>query len=283
MKGIIMKKDNVNNLSEQVSRYALTTKQLNIFLEDLKDLIQLNSKLIINCNKEDVKVFKKQIKLEEFIKIIDSYKNSECILEDDERKLVIYKGDPYLTLHICLQALIKRIKVILIHDEFMLGVNEVLLAIFNEALKEHNIFNLVNRESDYSINKIKEIEKLVDGIVVIGDTSVFQGLDIEKNIKYYPYNNIMLYCENEELEELQEAMYIYANENQYEMEILYEDTLEEAINIINSDEFVNMAILLTKSEESKTDFETLIKDKDVYVNDNPFKQDVNGKIYNYLV
>lgn len=283
MKGIIMKKDNVNNLSEQVSRYALTTKQLNIFLEDLKDLIQLNSKLIINCNKEDVKVFKKQIKLEEFIKIIDSYKNSECILEDDERKLVIYKGDPYLTLHICLQALIKRIKVILIHDEFMLGVNEVLLAIFNEALKEHNIFNLVNRESDYSINKIKEIEKLVDGIVVIGDTSVFQGLDIEKNIKYYPYNNIMLYCENEELEELQEAMYIYANENQYEMEILYEDTLEEAINIINSDEFVNMAILLTKSEESKTDFETLIKDKDVYVNNNPFKQGVNGKIYNYLV
>ncbi len=278
-----MKKDNVNNLSEQVSRYALTTKQLNIFLEDLKDLIQLNSKLIINCNKEDVKVFKKQIKLEEFIKIIDSYKNSECILEDDERKLVIYKGDPYLTLHICLQALIKRIKVILIHDEFMLGVNEVLLAIFNEALKEHNIFNLVNRESDYSINKIKEIEKLVDGIVVIGDTSVFQGLDIEKNIKYYPYNNIMLYCENEELEELQEAMYIYANENQYEMEILYEDTLEEAINIINSDEFVNMAILLTKSEESKTDFETLIKDKDVYVNNNPFKQGVNGKIYNYLV
>ncbi len=278
-----MKKDNVNNLSEQVSRYALTTKQLNIFLEDLKDLIQLNSKLIINCNKEDVKVFKKQIKLEEFIKIIDSYKNSECILEDDERKLVIYKGDPYLTLHICLQALIKRIKVILIHDEFMLGVNEVLLAIFNEALKEHNIFNLVNRESDYSINKIKEIEKLVDGIVVIGDTSVFQGLDIEKNIKYYPYNNIMLYCENEELEELQEAMYIYANENQYEMEILYEDTLEEAINIINSDEFVNMAILLTKSEESKMDFETLIKDKDVYVNNNPFKQGVNGKIYNYLV
>lgn len=278
-----MKKDNVNNLSEQVSRYALTTKQLNIFLEDLKDLIQLNSKLIINCNKEDVKVFKKQIKLEEFIKIIDSYKNSECILEDDERKLVIYKGDPYLTLHICLQALIKRIKVILIHDEFMLGVNEVLLAIFNEALKEHNIFNLVNRESDYSINKIKEIQKLVDGIVVIGDTSVFQGLDIEKNIKYYPYNNIMLYCENEELEELQEAMYIYANENQYEMEILYEDTLEEAINIINSDEFVNMAILLTKSEESKMDFETLIKDKDVYVNNNPFKQGVNGKIYNYLV
>ena len=278
-----MRKDNVNNLSEQVSRYVLTTRQLNTFLEDLKDLIQLNSKLIINSNKEDVKVYKKQIKIEEFINIIDSYKNSECILEDDERKMVIYKGDPYLTLHICIQSLIKRIKVILINDEFMMGVNEMILAIFNEALKEHNIFNLVNSENDYSIKKIKEIEKLVDGIVIIGDTSLYQGLDIEKNIKYYPYNNIMLYCESEELEELQEAMYIYANENQYEMEILYEENLQDAINIINSDEFVNIAILLTKSDESKMNFETLVKNKEVYINSNPFKQEFNGKVYNYLV
>lgn len=278
-----MKECKINNLSEQVSRYALTTRQLNIFLEDLKDLIEMNSKLIINSNKEDVKVYKKQVKIEEFINIINSYKNSECILEDDERRLVLYKGDPYLTLHICIQSLIKRIKVILIHDEFMLGVNEVIFAIFQEALREHNIFNLVNSEKGYSVNKIKEIEKLVDGIVVIGDTTLYQALDIEKNIKYYPYNNIMLYCENEELEELQEAMYMYANENQYEMEILYEDTLEEVIDIINSDEFVNMAILLTKSEESKMDFENLIKNKEVYINSNPFKQEVNRKIYNYLV
>ena len=278
-----MKKDNVNDLSEQASRYVLTTRQLNTFLEDLKDLIQLNFKLIINSNKEDVKIYKKQINIEEFINIIDSYKNSECILEEDERKLVLYKGDPYLTLHICIQSLIKRIKVILIHDEFMLGVNEVILAIFNEALKEHNIFNLINSENDYSIKKIKEIEKLVDGIVVIGDTSLYQGLDIEKNIKFYPYNNIMLYCESEELEELQEAMYIYANENQYEMEILYEENLQDAINIINSDEFVNIAILLTKSDESKINFETLVKNKKVYINSNPFKQEVNGKVYNYLV
>ena len=93
----------------------------------------------------------------------------------------------------------------------------------------------------------------------------------------------MLYCESEELEELQEAMYIYANENQYEMEILYEENLQDAINIMNSDEFVNIAILLTKSDESKIDFETLVKNKEVYINSNPFKQEFNGKVYNYLV
>ena len=39
----------------------------------------------------------------------------------------------------------------------------------------------------------------------------------ENKIKFYPYNNIALYCNSEDLEKLQEAIYIYANENEYEM------------------------------------------------------------------
>ena len=87
-----MRKDNVNNLSEQVSRYVLTTRQLNTFLEDLKDLIQLNSKLIINSNKEDVKVYKKQIKIEEFINITninkeeDGYREWEHYIDKTKEK-----------------------------------------------------------------------------------------------------------------------------------------------------------------------------------------------------
>ena len=58
---------------------------------------------------------KKQIKVKELLEIIENYRNSECVLNDDERKIVIYKGDPYLTLHLCLQAII-LLKII---DEIM--------------------------------------------------------------------------------------------------------------------------------------------------------------------
>lgn len=100
----------INLLTEEASRYALTSKLLNQILDDLKEAILANGNLIMNANKVDVNINKKQVKLIEFINIIDSYRNSECILNDDERMIVIYRGDPYLTLHLCLQSLTRKSK-----------------------------------------------------------------------------------------------------------------------------------------------------------------------------
>ena len=125
------------------------------------------------------------------------------------------------------------------------------------------------------------MKSFYDEIVVIGDTTIYQMLVDEKNVKFYPYNNIALYCDCQELEKLQEAIYIYANENEFELEILYDCTLDEAIDFINGDENKNIAILLTNDHNSKDKFCNEIKGKEVFVNENPFKNEV-GKIYNYL-
>ena len=58
-------------------------------------------------------------------------------------------------------------------------------------------------------------------------------LENEDNVKFYPYNNIALYCDSDELEMLQEAIYVYANENQYETEIIYTENFDEVIELIN--------------------------------------------------
>lgn len=275
-----MEKEKIEKITKEVSRYALTTKLLNDFLLDLKDFILKNSNLIMGCNREDVKSYRKQIKIKELLNIIDEYKDSECILAEDERKIIIYKGDPYLTLHLCIQALTRRNKVLLFHEEFMLGVNEIIIELFNKVLKSYNIYNLIDEISNYTVKEIKKIENYFDEIIVIGDTTSYQALE-SKSIKFFPYNNIMLYCDTKGLEKLQEAIYIYANENQYEIEILYEENIDDVIEIINSDDFANVAVLLTRDHQSKEKFEANIKNKEIYVNDNPFKKEV-GKIYNYF-
>lgn len=270
----------VENLNEEASRYALTTNLLNLILNDLKQSILANSNLILNANKEDVKVSKRQIKVMEFINIIDNYRNNECILNDDERKIIIYKGDPYLTLNICLQSITQRTKILLVQEDFMYGVNEILLKIINKVLKEYKITNLINKIS-YSDFELDKTRNLFDGIVVIGDTTIYQKLENEENIKFFPYNNISLYCDSEELLKLQNAIYMYANENEFEIEICYDESLDDAIKTINKDKTKNMAILLTKDNENKEKFEKEIIRKEVIVNENPFKHDV-GVIYNYL-
>ncbi len=279
-----MDKNQIESLQEEASRYALTPSLLKEILFELKKKIVAKKDYIINANKEDIKVNKKQIKIKEFLKIIDSYENSECVMNSDERKIVIYKGDPYITLHVCLQALTLRNKILIVQNNFMYGVNEVLIKIIETVLNDYKITNLITHCNDYTTKDIFSFKKMFDEIIVIGDTILYQQLidDDEINVKFYPYNNICMFSDNKEFEKLQEAIYIYANENQYEMEILYDEDIEDVIDQINSDDFVDIAILLTKNNYNKELFETLIDNKQVFVNDNPFKQEV-GKIYNYLM
>ena len=89
-KGCSMDKNQIESLQEEASRYALTPSLLKEILFELKKKIVAKKDYIINANKEDIKVNKKQIKIKELLKIIDSYENSECVMNSDERKIVIY-------------------------------------------------------------------------------------------------------------------------------------------------------------------------------------------------
>lgn len=278
-----MDNNQVESLKEEASRYALTSSLLKEILFELKKKIVAKKDLIISANKTDVRLSKKQIKIKELLKIIDSYEDSECIMNSDERKMVIYKGDPYITMHVCLQALTLRNKILIVQNNFMYGVNEVLFKIIETIFKDYNITNLITYCNDYTTKDIFSLKKMFDEIVVIGDTTFYQQLidDDELNIKFYPYNNICIYSDDKEFDKLQEAIFIYANENQYEMDVIYEDDIDAVIQEINANKFLDIAILLTKDNTNKELFETLIEGKQVFVNENPFKQEV-GKIYKYL-
>lgn len=270
----------IDTFKEEASRYALTSKLLNEILEMLKKSILANSNLIMEANKEDVKKNKRQVKIIDFINIIDSYRKNECILNDDERKIVIYKGDPYLTLNLCLQSLTQRTKLLLMQEQFLLGVNEVLIQIFKKVLQDYKIYNLVDK-IQYNLDDYNNLKYFFDETIVIGNTTIYQLLEKNQKITYYPYNNIGLYCDSDELLKLQEAIYIYANENEYEIEIYYEDDIDKVIEMINYDKMKDIAILLTQNNIHKEKFENEIKNKKIFINENPFKQESNS-IYNYL-
>lgn len=268
-------------LQDSISNYTLSNDELDILLEDLKASIIANGNLLMDANKEDVKISKKQIKIKKMLQIVDKYRDSD-FLEKENSKVIVYKGDPYITLHVCLQAVTQKTKVILLHEAFMTGVNKILVSIIENVFSKKSIKNLIYEKNEYTVEDIKQLSEIIKDVVIIGDSSIYQVLEKEKiKAKFYSYNNIGLYCESEDLIKLQEAIYIYANENNYEIEILYEDSINNVIKKMNKDIYKNTAILLTKSTENKELFEKNIKNMDVYVNDNPFKEEL-GKIYNYL-
>lgn len=261
--------------TDKISEYdgEKIQKILNKFKENLNE----NKDILEQANKIDIEITKKKIKLETLLEIVDKYKEFE-FKNLDKNFVISYKGDPYITINLFLQALLTRSKVILAQDEFMLAINEILFTIFSKTLEEFKIDNLV-KKCKYDANKISQIKELLNAeLIYIGDTFMYQMLDEEGT--FYPYYNIMMYCDSDILEPIKEAICIYSNENHYELELVYEEDVDIAIKYMNMVETVNILVLLSSNKTTIEKFEKNTSKK-LFINENPFIKSY-GKIYEYL-
>ena len=125
-----------------------------------------------------------------------------------------------------------------------------------------------------AISEIKKVEENVDKVLCIGNTSEFIKLSEQGLYKldFYPYKSLEIYCENDELEELQKMIYDYSMTNQYEIEVFVKDNIENIIGQIN--EFGNgyCAVLLSKNKEHIKLFEEKVDAEFVCINENPYNK-----------
>lgn len=266
----------MKNLSE-IKDYNFNFKR---FIEDLQEEFENNKNILKKANAIDIEVSRKVIEIEEIKNILKQYQNAKISEKSISKRVFIYAGHPYLTINILLQAIIAKSQVNLLTDEFMLGVNSIILSIFKKVLKEYKINNFFEFEENYRIQEIKDGASNYDEVIVIGDTTTMQSLQDLDNIKFYAYNNIILYSDNDKYEKLRRMIYKYASENEYELEIIYEEDIDVILKIIDADKFVDIVILLSENENIKEKLK-LIKNKNVFINKNPFDSKV-GKIYNYF-
>lgn len=263
------------DFNKKISEYDSET--IKKFFDRFKINLKENKKYFDKANKIDVEITKKKIKLETLIEIVDKYQEVE-FKNLNKNFIIYYKGDPYITINLFMQALLTRSKIVLAQDEFMISINEILFTIFNQTLKEFKIDNLIER-CKYDKEQILEIKELINAeLVSIGDTLMYQMLEEEG--KFYPYYNIIMYCDNDILAPLKEAISIYCNENHYEIEMLYEEDLKVAINYINMVETSNILVLLSNNKDNIKIFKEKINKK-IFINENPFIKDF-GEIYNYI-
>ena len=266
----------MKNLSE-IKEYNFNFKR---FIEDLIQEFEDNKNILKKANAIDIEVSRKIIEIEEIKNILKQYQNYKLSDEILSKRVVIYAGHPYLTINILLQAIIAKSQVLLLTDEFMLGVNNIIFSIFKKVLKNYKVIDFFESHENYGVQEIKNVASNYDEIIVIGDTTTMQLLQDLDNIEFYAYNNIILYSDNDKYEQLRKVIYKYASENEYELEIIYEEDIDVILKIIDTDKFVDIVILLSENEKIKEKFKS-IKDKNVFINKNPFDSKV-GKIYNYF-
>lgn len=257
---------------------TLKNKKMKL-LNEIKESVIKDKKFFEQATEIDFKKWKKKLDLSIFSKIIDKYiemeKDNHTIMIEEENtqieKIVISDyGNPYVTWILCIQAIIYQKQLLLETGEFMLSTNNFIVNMVNQILKENHLPKLLIHCAEI-VDKKAIVENEIKTIIIGATQNKAEYLG--KYI-YIPYNNYIIYCADEELEELSKSIYDYACNNFFETEVLFEEDIEEAIAIINLHKEC-IAIILTKDTNLQDLFREKIKNK-LYINENPFsKEEIN--------
>ena len=257
---------------------TLKNKKMKL-LNEIKESFIKDKEFFEQATEIDFKKWKKKMDLTVFSKIIDEYiemenNNHTVMIEEGNtqiEKIVISDyGNPYVTWILCIQAIIYQKQLLLETGEFMLSTNNFIVNMVNQILKENHLPKLLIHCIEI-VDKKAIIEKEIKTIIIGATQNKAEYLG--KYI-YIPYNNYIIYCMDEELEELSNSIYDYAFNNFFEAEVLFEEDIEEAIEIINLKKDC-IAVILTKDTQLQNLFREKIKNK-LYINENPFsKEEIN--------
>jgi len=82
-----------------------------------------------------------------------------------------------------------------------------------------------------------------------------------------------IYCEDSKYESIQYELYKYATTNGIEVEIYDDIELNEFIECMKLDETIENVVVFTQKEATKKVIEDKLKNKKIYINKNPFKNE----------
>ena len=265
---------------KEVNQLYINDNQKNRIIDKFKDQIINNKDTILKMQNIDITKCNQTTDISKIIELLEEYKNDE-VSSSSEKDIVLasYYGTPYITVNLCMQALLQKKAIIIVIEDSMLAVNEILITIFNKILEEYKIIDLVKLFNLPCNEDIKNILKDITSLICIGNSNTYQHykkMKIEK-LKFIPFKNMAIYSEDIKYEELQHQLYNYAITNGIEIEVYDDIEIDEFIECMELDDWIDNIVVLTQNEETKEKVKGKLKNKKIYVNQNPFKNE-NFKI-----
>ena len=238
--------------------------------------IKLNEETIKKMNDIDSKYYDMKINIESIIDILKIFKNYKIKNQNvTKNTLTIASGNPYITIAICMKAIIENRNQIIDIDQRMLAVNTILVSIIQKVIKENNKKLEIKIENDISQEKINknniEIIEIIDNIEKYKELK--ENIKSKIDIKNIHLLDIELYTDTEELKELQDTIYDYCTENFIGIEIYEEKNINELIDKVSKIGDKNWLVILSKETNiTEEEIKQKTKYKKVTINKNPFKE-----------
>ena len=151
--------------NSKIRELYIDTDTLNRIIGKFKKEIISKKETFFELANIDKKKCNQILKIESILDLLEEFKN-ETIVKRKEKQitLVSYYGSPYITINLCMQALIQKRIILAIVEDNMLCINKFLISIFNNILNEFKICKMIKLFNLVKIEEIKNLENIVDNI-----------------------------------------------------------------------------------------------------------------------
>lgn len=242
-------------------------------INELINTINDNKEIIEKIAEKDNQLYKFDFNIDQLREILNSYKQRRIKDVPHSKILISHYGNPYISVMLCLEAIINHSEMTIAIEDFCYGLNKSMIKIINDILKEYRISMQIILENNLTNADIKK--KGIDKIVCLGNSNSYMNIrDLkEKQVKYIPLFNILLYYDSDDYIELVDDIQEYAMQNFYEIQIFdEEEEFEDIIYMMNHDVNKYCSVLLSKDEEKQRIFRESVNAQIICINENPFKR-----------
>ncbi len=221
----------------------------------------------------DLNHYTKILNKTEMLKIINEYKTQKIIENEINKILVLLSGNPEIVFRLCLEAIKYNVDFIIGIEDFCLAQNKLIIEKIMNIFNNQNIKIKIKLKNLLKDSEIIEIAKQNDKVIIIGNSNLYNRLENEiENLKFNFYGIFEVYSDSNDFKELEETIFEYFTQNQFEAECYDDLTLEKAIKIINKNGYHFCSLLFSNNKEYQEIFKKNIESKYVIINKNPFKE-----------
>ena len=246
----------------------------NKFLNELEKEIYSKDflKALENTQKIDSNHYKKIISVDTLKNIINDYREYENFEKNFKKVLILLPGNPEIVFRLGIEAVMKNLDLIIGIEDFCFAQNTILIEAINNVIEKIRFKNKVKFKNLINDLDIIENSKLVEKIIIIGNSNLYNRLQNKIDVTLNSYGIFDVYSDSEEFDELQEMIFEIFTQNEFEVEFYDDLEFDDAIRIINKQSYKFCSILFTNDKNKTKEFKEKIDSEYVIVNQNPFKE-----------
>ena len=272
----------IRNIKIEQSKYNI--KLVNEIFDKIENQIKTSVGPLHMAVSEDNKEFSETQEYSNLINTINRAKEEDWIMKNNSKTLM-YDGlgsiaavtddRSDVSLYLILKALKTHNNLVLFVNDKVHEVTKKLIEIVNKICKEDSYNTYIDYYEYKDFKEIYDYSDYFETIVFVSNIDkYFEYTDKvkDKNIIYSSYGTMSLYLDDKNLKDELLSMDEYVFNNNIDLDLIKEVSVEEAVDRINKNIDNYAAVIFTKDTKRAYYFIENVKAKQVFVNRNPDKE-----------